>query len=279
VALAGVAPIAGFAGGGWSLIGGTGGAGVGTDTGGELGGDAGVGGTVQIVGGPGGPGSAGTVDPGQPAAGGPLWLFGGPGGAGAGTSDNADGSDVVIRGGVAGTGGSGAAGVNGDVIVGDQDTANIIIGSGSVANTYLVGSVTTVDGGVSIDFDTGGGTKWQIDATGHLLASTDDSYDIGASGATRPRSAYLGTSLDVGAVHVLSSTQAGFFSASPVAQQADTIALTDNSGGSPDNTIAVITQAANAGSADIGPVADAIADLAAKYNALRDLLRAYGLMA
>ena len=44
--------------------------------------------------------------------------------------------------------------------------------------------------------------------------------------------------------------------------------LTDNSGGSADTTIAQITQAANAESADIGPTADAIADLAAQVNNL-----------
>lgn len=56
-------------------------------------------------------------------------------------------------------------------------------------------------------------------------------------------------------------------------------ALTDNSGGSANDTIAVITNAANAGSADVGPVADAIADLAAKVNAIRTALIASGLLA
>ena len=443
VGLAGVSPTVGAAGGTWLVVGGTGGAADGTDVGGETGGDAGAGGTVQLMGGPGGSGDAGTVDPGQPASGGPLWLFGGPGGNGAGTSDNADGADVVIRGGPAGTGGSGAPGVDGDVIIGDADTTNVVVGSGAVSATSLIGSVTTVDGGVSIDFDTGGATKWSIDTTGHLLAAVDDTYDIGASGATRPRRVYAGTEVvvgntltlgtdslyaadGVGAVggdlfmfagqggtgfrsgrificayqsndvagqsvaveggqvsnsgatdlragagqfmggtgfnngatgevrggHALirgglglhnttglaqggsvyieagygvdevgltnkrnpgsinigigvteaaldsdlqfwngdtlapsainigaASTSIGFFGTTAAAQQADTVALTDNSGGTADSTIAAITQAANAGSADIGPVADAIADLAAKYNALRDLLRAYGLMA
>lgn len=45
--------------------------------------------------------------------------------------------------------------------------------------------------------------------------------------------------------------------------------LTDNSGGTPNTTIAVITNAANAGSADVGPTADAIADLAAQVNNLK----------
>lgn len=46
-------------------------------------------------------------------------------------------------------------------------------------------------------------------------------------------------------------------------------ALTDNSGGSADTTIAAITNSANAGSADVGPVANAIADLAAQVNKAR----------
>lgn len=42
--------------------------------------------------------------------------------------------------------------------------------------------------------------------------------------------------------------------------------LTDNSGGTANDTIAVITDTNNAGSADLTPVQDAIADLAAKIN-------------
>lgn len=35
-------------------------------------------------------------------------------------------------------------------------------------------------------------TPWKIAVTGHLISPTDNSYDIGASGATRPRHLYLG---------------------------------------------------------------------------------------
>lgn len=44
--------------------------------------------------------------------------------------------------------------------------------------------------------------------------------------------------------------------------------LTDSSGGTPATTIAAITNAANAGSADVGPTANAIASLATQVNAL-----------
>lgn len=48
--------------------------------------------------------------------------------------------------------------------------------------------------GGTISFETiagGATTSWQMTSAGHLLAGTDNSYDIGASGATRPRNLYL----------------------------------------------------------------------------------------
>lgn len=54
--------------------------------------------------------------------------------------------------------------------------------------------------------------------------------------------------------------------------------LTDSSGGSANDTIAAITQAANAGSADVGPVKDALADLAAKVNAILTTLEQAGIL-
>jgi len=43
-------------------------------------------------------------------------------------------------------------------------------------------------------FYTGVAERWRIDANGHLIGGDDNTYDIGASGATRPRTLYLGTS-------------------------------------------------------------------------------------
>lgn len=37
--------------------------------------------------------------------------------------------------------------------------------------------------------------RWTINASGHFLTGTDNTYDIGASGATRPRTGYFGTSI------------------------------------------------------------------------------------
>jgi hypothetical protein len=66
-----------------------------------------------------------------------------------------------------------------------------------------VGCVTTG----TLSLVTSGSKRWQVgEATGHLLAVADNTYDIGAAGATRPRSVYAGTSLNVGGVKWTSGT-------------------------------------------------------------------------
>lgn len=55
--------------------------------------------------------------------------------------------------------------------------------------------------GLLLTYDSASGLPvWRKETiTDHLLAPTDNTYDIGASGATRPRSGYFGTSVFVGA--------------------------------------------------------------------------------
>ena len=38
-------------------------------------------------------------------------------------------------------------------------------------------------------------SRWSISTAGHLLAAADNTYDIGASGASRPRNVYVGTAI------------------------------------------------------------------------------------
>lgn len=45
----------------------------------------------------------------------------------------------------------------------------------------------------SIQFGTQDTDRWEILGSGHLTAVADNTYDIGASGATRPRTVYVGT--------------------------------------------------------------------------------------
>jgi hypothetical protein len=48
-------------------------------------------------------------------------------------------------------------------------------------------------------FGGGGAVQWQVNASGHFLTQTDNTYDIGASGATRPRDLFVGGGLTTGA--------------------------------------------------------------------------------
>jgi len=63
-------------------------------------------------------------------------------------------------------------------------------GSGTILNSPSTSGIT---------FQVGGSNRWSLPNTGHLLAATDNAYDIGASGANRPRNVYVGSSIVVGA--------------------------------------------------------------------------------
>lgn len=51
--------------------------------------------------------------------------------------------------------------------------------------------------GNALTFGTDGTNRWTINSSGHLVAGADNTYDIGASGATRPRSLFLSGSATV----------------------------------------------------------------------------------
>ena len=57
-----------------------------------------------------------------------------------------------------------------------------------------------------LEIVTAGADRWQVNAAGHLLAVDDNTYDIGASGATRPRNAYLSGDLTVGDQLIVTGT-------------------------------------------------------------------------
>lgn len=67
-----------------------------------------------------------------------------------------------------------------------QDTLSV-----QSSNTMTVGPVTSH----SAIIRTANNNRWECNSSGHLLAVTDNSYDIGASEATRPRNLYIGTSV------------------------------------------------------------------------------------
>lgn len=47
----------------------------------------------------------------------------------------------------------------------------------------------------SVTFQTSGADRWFINGSGAFLSASDNSFDIGASGATRPRTGYFGASI------------------------------------------------------------------------------------
>lgn len=63
------------------------------------------------------------------------------------------------------------------------------------AGKVIVGTLTAS----SLVLRAGSGTdRWLLNTSGHFLAAADNSYDIGASGATRPRTVYAATSVEGG---------------------------------------------------------------------------------
>ena len=65
-----------------------------------------------------------------------------------------------------------------------------------------------VPGTNRLGFRTAGTSRWEISAAGHLIAATDATFDIGQSGATRPRDGFfsrnlfLGGTLSIGSIAV-----------------------------------------------------------------------------
>ena len=91
---------------------------------------------------------------------------------------------------------------------------------------------------------------------------------VGASGGT------IGLYGATPVARAAAISQTAYSTASRTVAAATTHAITDSSGGTPSTSaVAAITQASTAGSADVGPVKDAIATLLAEFALLKaDLL-------
>lgn len=81
---------------------------------------------------------------------------------------------------------------------------------GTTANTLTIGTQKAGTGSTrAINFVVGGVNPFSISTVGHFLAGTDNTYDIGASAATRPRTGYFGTSVIAPAATVSNLTLTG----------------------------------------------------------------------
>lgn len=112
-----------------------------------------------------------------------------------------------------------------------------------------------------------------INATGTITGGTIESLgDVNATGSLNGAS--------VSTTGIVSCVNQLVINGDQVVgiRQPNIVDLTDNSGGISNDTIALITDITNAGSADLQPVRDAIADLAAKVNAILSVMKAHGLI-
>lgn len=114
-------------------------------------------------------------------------------GASTGAVTNTTGGSVTINSGQ----GANTSGAGGAINITSGAGGSVSGNSGAV--TIRTGAVTSGTAGV-LELGVGNTSNWRINQSGDLLAISDNSYDIGASGATRPRTGYYGTSLVVGTV-------------------------------------------------------------------------------
>ena len=59
-------------------------------------------------------------------------------------------------------------------------------------------AIGTAGNSATLTFWTSGAERWRVDGSGHFIAVVDNTYDIGASGTSRPRNGYFGGNLVVG---------------------------------------------------------------------------------
>jgi hypothetical protein len=68
------------------------------------------------------------------------------------------------------------------------------LGSGVLRSTAVTGSV--------VDLQTNSANRWEVGTAGHLIAYADNTYDIGASGANRPRNVFVAGNLTTGGASI-----------------------------------------------------------------------------
>ncbi len=85
--------------------------------------------------------------------------------------------------------------VTGECVVGAQNNAALVLASINTA-------------------------RWRVNASGHIVAHVDATYDIGTAGAIRPRALYLSGAANVGGDLVHTGTNVGFYSTAATARPA-----------------------------------------------------------
>ena len=99
---------------------------------------------------------------------------------------------------------------------------------------YVTGAAETTSGtsnyiksinAAALTFGTSNTDRWQISTAGNFVAATDNTYDIGASGANRPRNVYIAGTADVGNGNLSLSSDVR------LSRRSSGVLLLDNNGG------------------------------------------------
>jgi hypothetical protein len=118
-------------------------------------------------------------------------------------------------------------------------TSNVLSIGTEQAGTGIARNMQIVSGGrlilrAGLDqplrLGAGGNDRWDISSSGHFIALTDNAYDIGASGATRPRNIYAGNRLYAGSggIEVSSTSYIYWANRSLISSPLDSILLLQN---------------------------------------------------
>lgn len=96
----------------------------------------------------------------------------------------------------------------------DTNVAYLLTGAAGTGTqrNFVIGT----QGATSLRFATNNVVRWDINSAGHFLAATDNTYDIGASGANRPKDIYIGGSFyRVAGSYSATVDNSGFSATSP----------------------------------------------------------------
>jgi len=97
------------------------------------------------------------------------------------------------------------------------------VGAGVDNGLWLQGN------GISFSSHPNGSEKWNMPNSGHFFAAADNTYDIGAVGASRPRTTYLGTSLVTPKINVTGGISATAWTTTGIAFDVAAATFTDTS--------------------------------------------------
>ena len=123
--------------------------------------------------------------------------------------------------------------------------------AGWISNTYAIGTFNAGTGANRpIGFYTNSLARWVITADGHFLANDDNTYDIGASGANRPRNLHLAGSGIAAGYFQTTATAVGSLPAAASGNRGARWFVTDSSVAAAGNYGAIVA----GGGANIVPV-------------------------